>query len=228
MLETRQADVEIPAFAYQAGQKNLFQTTELAIPLEDVRLVHRLPDPQTGTDRDVVVQLLRGGAPYYQQEYSSPLPRHTRYIAGEDIEIPWPKVDVPEADGYEGDTTQYDVEHKTFQPTIYTAPVPPAVFEELTLRTKYSPARRQHDDEYMRLKVLEDARAEWYRSRKMQDPRITVRQERVEKKAAERSKRIEEDGMSLETQQIIEQAMLQAQRFPHQGQKEAKRTALAS
>jgi large subunit ribosomal protein L24 len=171
-----------------------------------VRLVHRLTDRSTGKDRDVVVQLLRGGAPYVEREPNSPLPRHTRYIAGEDIEVAWPQVDAPLYDAYPGDTTRYDVEAITFSPTLYEKPVPEAAFEDLFRLEKFDRARRAHDQEYLRMKVLEDARAKWYMERKMQSPLERMVDER-KRRASERVEALKKAGMSAKTRRIIEKQM---------------------
>ena len=182
---------------------------ELPVPLADVRLIHRHTDPETGKDRDVVVKLLRGGAPYITQDPNSPLPRHTRYIAGEDIRVPWPEVEIPTYQAFKGDTTRYDVESQTWTPTIYDAPVPAAAWEDLIQDQKYQRDRRYHDDEYVRMKVLEDARAEWYMRRKIQGPLHTLSEEK-RRLAAQRTEEIKEMGMSEETKGVITQTIKEA------------------
>ncbi|EXJ59140.1 hypothetical protein A1O7_06571 [Cladophialophora yegresii CBS 114405] len=200
------ADVEIPENFPDQRQKVHYTSLELPVPIADVRLVHRLTDERTGKDRDVVVKLLRGGAPYIQQPPNSPLPRHTRYIAGEDIEIPWPKLEVPSYQSYEGDTTRYDVESQTWTPTLYAPPVPPAAFDNLIEDEKYKRDRLWHDDEYVRMKVLEDARAEWYMERKIQGPLDTLVAEKI-RQASQRTEAIKAAGMSEETKAHIAEQM---------------------
>ena len=175
----------------------------------------------TGKDRDVVVKLLRGGAPYVTQEVNSPIPRHTRYIAGEDIVVPWPEADIPQYEAYPGDTTRYDVESQTYQPTVYNAPVPAAAFEDLTRGMKYRRNRLVHEEEYVRMKVLEDARAEWYQRRKIQGPLEQVAEDR-KREAGERTKLIKEMGMSAETREIIQLARREATRREAGAKKEAR------
>ena len=53
------------------------------------------------------------------------------------------------------------------------------------------------------MKVLEDARAEWYMSRKLQSPKATHREEQ-KKEAGERTLAIKEAGMSPATMSVIE------------------------
>ena len=197
----------IPESYAEQREKLHFSSLELPISITDVRLVHRLTDETTGKDRDVIVKIVRGGAPYIQQNVNSPLPRHTRYIAGEDIEIPWPQADITEYEAFEGDTTRYDVEARTWQPTVYGPPIPEVsgshdIFGELYQGEKYKRDRTWHEDEYVKTKVLEDARAEWYRERKMQGPLETWRDERL-RRASERTARIKASGMSEETEMLI-------------------------
>ena len=204
-----QADVEIPINLPTQREAGKFTAVELPVPIDSVRLIHRLVDPSTGKDRDVVVKLVRGGAPYLQRSENSPLPRHTRYIAGEDIEIPWPKVEAPDYDAWEGDTSRYDVENRTWTPTVYHPPVPTGVFEDLIgPENKYSKSRRWHDDEYVRMKVLEDARSSWYMGRRIEAPVQKLREEQ-KRRAAARVERIKQAGMSEKTIRIVEMAMNQ-------------------
>ncbi|KAJ9607526.1 hypothetical protein H2200_007604 [Cladophialophora chaetospira] len=214
------ADVEIPQNFPEQRAKSHFTSLELPIPLADVRLIHRHTDPATGKDRDVVVKLLRGGAPYKAQDPNSPLPRHTRYIAGEDIEVPWPEVEIPSYQAYKGDTTRYDVEAKTWTPTVYNAPVPTAAWEDLSQVIKYRRDRTEHDEEYVRMKVLEDARAEWYMRRKIQGPEDTLIEEK-KRLAAQKTERIKQMGMSEQTREVIEQMM----REPKPKRRKAKAVA---
>ena len=203
----QQADIAIPEnFVEQRGRLH-FTSLELPIPFNDVRLVHRLTNHTTGEDRDVIVKLIRGGAPYMLRDPNSPLPRHTRYIAGEDVEIPWPEVEVYPYQEYEGDTTRYDVESLTWQPSVYDPPIPTGpgshdIFAELYKGEKYKKDRKWHEDEYVRTKVLEDARAEWYKERKIQGPLDTLRDERI-RQAGERTEQIKAMGMSEETKMLI-------------------------
>lgn len=194
--------MEIPP-GIEGSEGRSFQSTELPISIFDVRLVHRLTDETTGRDRDVIVKLLRGGDPYFQREPNSPIPRHTRYIAGEDIEIPWPEVDIPIDEAFDGDTRRYDVEQPTWTPTLFAPPLPNGIFDEL-YSDRYSKLRRWHQDEYVRMRVLEDARAMWYAERKIQSP-LQRRREEILKVAAQRAEEITRAGMSEETRRLIQE-----------------------
>ncbi|EXJ71578.1 uncharacterized protein A1O5_05386 [Cladophialophora psammophila CBS 110553] len=201
------ADVEIPESFGEQRDKIHFSSLELPIPISDVRLVYRLTDPTTGRDRDVIVKYIRGGAPYFQRAPNSPLPRHTRYVAGEDILIPWPEVEAPRYQAFEGDTTRYDVESQTWTPTIYQPPLPSQeIFDNLTEDDKYRRDRAWHEDEYVRMKVLEDARAEWFKERKIQGPLAKMAEEKL-RIVAERAESIKQAGMSEETRKILMEEM---------------------
>ncbi|OAG42320.1 hypothetical protein AYO21_03488 [Fonsecaea monophora] len=201
------ADVEIPESFGEQRDKIHFSSLELPVPIADVRLVYRLTDPATGRDRDVIVKHIRGGSPYFQREPNSPLPRHTRYVAGEDIQIPWPEVEAPKYQAFEGDTTRYDVESQTWTPTIYQPPIPsPEIFDDLTAEDKYRRDRAWHEDEYVRIKILEDARAEWFKERKIQGPLAKLAEEKL-KTVAQRAEAIKQAGMSEETRKLLLEEM---------------------
>lgn len=186
----------------------------LPVPVDTVRLVHKLVDEATGRSRDVIVRHIRYGAPYFQRKPYSPLPRHTRYIAGEEIEIPWPEDDAPTYQAYDGDTIRLDVEAQTFTPSLYTAPLRPGIMDELR-RDKYSPNRKWHEDDYVRMKILEDARARWYTERKVTTPKDELAEEK-KRLAAERAAQIKKQGVSDQTWSLIEESLKQ---------KESKTTA---
>jgi large subunit ribosomal protein L24 len=191
-----------------------YSTQELPLPIDDVRLVHTLTDANGNPVRDVIVKLIRGGAPYEQREMGSNVPRHTRYIAGEDIVIPWVQDTIEDMATYEGDTTRLQVEHESWTPTIYDSPLMSEasvasghdVFNELFEGQRYSRARETHDEDYVKMKVLEDARAEWYKTRKLQSPTQRLADESKEKVVKMKMQQREE-GMSEETRRIIEAQM---------------------
>ncbi|KIX05048.1 uncharacterized protein Z518_05920 [Rhinocladiella mackenziei CBS 650.93] len=200
------ADVEFPK-GTPGRDRIKFQGMELPIPISHVRLVHRLTDEETGRDRDVIVQYIRGGAPYFQREAHSPLPRHTRYIAGEDIEIPWPEPEIPSYQAWPSDTSRFEVEHQSFMPSLYYPPLPhPEILNELR-NDKYARDREWHEAEYTRMKILEDARAAWYQQRKLQSPKEQLREQRI-KDASQKTKEIKERGMSDETIRIIRELQM--------------------
>ncbi|KIW18587.1 hypothetical protein PV08_02875 [Exophiala spinifera] len=200
------ADLETPLGTKQSETRPVM-SAPLPVPIDTVRLVHKLVDEATGHSRDVIVKHIRYGAPYLQRLPYSQLPRHTRYIAGEDIEIPWPEDDAPAYQAYEGDTLRLDVEAQTFQPSLYTAPLRPGIMDEL--RTdKYSPNRKWHEDDYVRMKILEDARSRWYTERRITTPKDELAQEK-KRLAAERAAQIKEHGVSNQTLSLIGEILRQ-------------------
>ena len=158
-------------------------SAELPVKVSDVRLVARLPDPRTGADRDVIVRYLRGGAPHYEREFGSNVPRHTRYIAGEDLDLEWPEASIQERERELYDTTRQMVEDETYLPSIHQNPMPAGVEHELMSR--YSSKRSKHDTAYVERKIIEDARSAWYERRKLVTPRETYMEKGAREKKVE-------------------------------------------
>jgi large subunit ribosomal protein L24 len=190
----------------QTDVRRRFSDTELPIPLSSVRLVFRLVDEETGRDRDVIVRHVRGGAPYLQREQNSPLPRHTRYVAGEDIMIPWPEVAAPSDEAQPGDTMRLDVERQTYMPTLYDPPLPQTSILDELRGDKYARDRQWHEDEYVRMKVLEDARVAWFESRKLHTPQEELSEKRRNEATLAAEKR-RAKGPSPSTLKIIQQTL---------------------
>lgn len=147
----------------------------LPIKFADVRLVVTLTDSETDVKKDVIVRHLRGGAPHYEREYGSNTPRHTRYIAGEDVEIEWPEPEIAEHERQVYDTARRDVEDETYVPSIFHTPLPEGVERELM--DPYARSRRRHDNDWIQRKIVEDARSAWYEQRRL----VTPKQEYLEK-----------------------------------------------
>ncbi|KAF6844700.1 KOW domain-containing protein domain-containing protein [Colletotrichum musicola] len=118
------------------------QNSPVNIPISAVRLVHPIPDPQTGVPRDVIIRRLEV------------TPAH-RVVAGENIVIPYPKVEEEEKLAFPVDTRAKEVDEHTFRPTLFRPPMPSAVIDEL--RNKYSRFRTRHDDDYVARKEEEEA-----------------------------------------------------------------------
>lgn len=197
------ADIQVPSWAQQTGQaRSKYITSELPFQFDDVRLVYRMSDESTGIDRDVIIRHLRGGAPYFQREYGSNIPRHTRYIAGEEIEIPWPNPEIAELSREEADTTRQQVEEMSFMPSVIESPLPSGAIDEI--RSKYSKGRVWHDTGYVAQKVIEDARSAWYESRSLQSPLQESRLAENARVAAQREVQLDQ-GPSPETLDIIAQ-----------------------
>lgn len=165
---------------------------ELPIPVDDVRLVVALDNPETGVTRDVLVKHMYGGEPFLEREYGSDTPKHTRYIAGEDIEIPWPRSEVPSFKDEEWDTLRMEVESWSWVPTLNKAPFPSGVMDEL--RNKYSKYRIRHDPEYVKQKKLEEYRKEYLHSQSMMTPQSQYRAMKQAEKAEAMKTRRDADG----------------------------------
>ena len=163
-----QADIEVPPYMHPSQRVRKMNSLELPLKFADVRLVVSMTDSQTGAQKDAVVRHLRGGAPHYEREYGSNIPRHTRYIAGEDFEIAWPDAEIQEREAQPYDTTRRDVEDETYVPSIFRNPLQPGVENELI--RPFDRARRRHDKGWMQRKIVEDARSAWYEQRKFVTP----------------------------------------------------------
>ncbi|KAF3929858.1 hypothetical protein ABW19_dt0204125 [Dactylella cylindrospora] len=125
---------------------------EINIPYTDVRLVHQVPDPQTGVLRDAIVKKIRI-ADVRKDVYGKKTWK--RYIAYTNTLIPWPKVDEKEHEDQPCDTKRMDAEERTYVPTLLKPPFPDTVIDEL--RGKYSVFRDRHDREFVEKKMREDA-----------------------------------------------------------------------
>lgn len=153
----------------QYGHKTPVHSINLPIPIDDVKLVVALDDPATGVTRDVLVEHVYGGGPFLERPYGTDTPRHTRYIAGENIEIPWPRSEAPAQKDEAWDTLRMEVETPTWVPSLHNAPFPSSVLDEL--RNKYSKYRTRHDPEWVEQKKLEDYKKEYLQSRSLMTPK---------------------------------------------------------
>lgn len=184
---------------------------ELPIPIDDVRLVVALEDSVTGNLRDVLVEHVYGGEPFLERPYGSTTPRHTRYIAGENIEIPWPAEDkAPQFRDEPWDTLRMEVETPTWVPSLLHPPFESSILDEL--RNKYSKYRTRHDPEWVEAKKLEDYKEEYLKSRTLLTPKGELRAKLLKEKEEERKKNLDADGnyiMDKETAEFIERFMQQ-------------------
>ncbi|KAF3491863.1 KOW domain-containing protein domain-containing protein [Arthroderma uncinatum] len=206
-------DVEFPSFAL-AGDNDSRPYRPYPAPnhFDDVRLVVPLQDPVTNTVKDVVVKHAYGAGPFLDRPYGSTTPRHTRYIAGADIEIPWPETEEPDFKDHPVDTLQIEVEAKTFLPSLQTYPMPSTVIDEL--RNKYSKFRTKHDPEYITAKEEEAAFSEWEKQRTLVSPKTEYMTKKVEDRRLQREQAKDEDGnfrLDGETANFIEQFMARKQ-----------------
>ena len=148
------------------ADKRPTRTFEAPLPLTSVNLITPLEDPTTGHLEDVVVKSLTDGPPYRRFFDGTTTPKHTRYISGLDIQVPWPEGRPIEYNAEEADTLRIDVEDRTFVPTLMTPPMPLGIIDEL--RNKYSKYRIRHEPEYVARKEAEAAgkrRIEWFQHR---------------------------------------------------------------
>lgn len=115
------------------------------IPISSVRLVHPLPDPATGTVRDVIIRELKP----IRITHDRPTRKvfFSRLVPGPNVQIPWPKVPPAPKEEFAADTLRLDVEERTFVPTLLRPPMPETVIDEL--RNKYSKFRTRHTPEYV-------------------------------------------------------------------------------
>ncbi|RMZ87112.1 hypothetical protein DV736_g5659, partial [Chaetothyriales sp. CBS 134916] len=166
IAEVNMADVSLPAYInpeQAAGRK--FNSVEIPIPIDDVRLVWKM-NTSYG-EQDVIVRHLRGGAPHTQPAYGSNTPWHTRYVGGTDQQTE--AADTLRA-GVEKDTFEYEI-------SIFAPPLPEGVEHEVV--PKYSRDRKTHDQEYMRRKIIEDVRSKWYEQRRLTTPTQEARQKKT-------------------------------------------------
>jgi large subunit ribosomal protein L24 len=139
------------------GQENRpVRSIEQPISLTSVKLVVPLPDPESGITRDVIVKRVVNGNIFHDRHTGRK--NWTRFIAGINVVIPWPKIEAKQHKDYDCDTLRIDVEEKTFVPTLLKPPMPSTVIDEL--RNKYSIFRTRHDEEYIQEKMREDEEKE--------------------------------------------------------------------
>lgn len=183
---------------------------------KDIRLVVPLEDPVSGTVKDTIVDHVYGGAPYLDRPVGVDLPKHTRYISGLDIEIPWPEVEKQKFEDQPIDTLRIHVEDKSYIPSLQTFPMPSSVIDEL--RNKYSKYRTRHDPEYIQQKQKQAAQEEYMKNRTLFTPKTDFLAKKVEDRAKLREAEKDDEGnfkIDKETASFIEQFM--ASRRQQQG-----------
>ena len=193
--------------AAEEGDVRPVRSIEKPIKLSSVKLVVPLPDPETGAVRDVIVRDIVNGNIFYDRH--SGHKRWTRFIAGLNTVIPWPKREPAKHVDHDCDTLRMDVETRTFVPTLLKPPMPSAVIDEL--RNKFSIFRTRHEESYIQQKIAEEeAKEEKRRSiRLMQTPVNEInRKIRKEKKALGKGQLTPE--MLAKIGQVIEQKKVAA------------------
>lgn len=185
--------MEFPSFlVMKDNDRRPYRPYSLPFGLDDVRLVVPLENPETGAPEDVVVENVYGGQPILERRYGSSLPKHTRYIKGLDVAIPWPKEEESEFKDEDPDTTGVEVEHASFVPELKSFPFPSTVIDEL--RNKYSKFRTRHDPRYVAKMQRIDAIREFKKSRTLLTPQAEYQAKEAEKRAAEREAAKDESG----------------------------------
>ncbi|KAL2139532.1 hypothetical protein VTI28DRAFT_5068 [Corynascus sepedonium] len=137
-------NIRVPDFMVREGSPRVQQLKQF-IPISSVRLVHPLPDPATGTVRDVIIRELKP----IRITHDRPTRKvfFSRLVPGPNVQIPWPKVPPAPKEEFAADTLRLDVEERTFVPTLLRPPMPETVIDEL--RNKYSKFRTRHTPEYV-------------------------------------------------------------------------------
>ncbi|RJE23721.1 KOW motif domain protein [Aspergillus sclerotialis] len=198
-------EMAIPGWmAGEPEKRTVINRTPAPISIDDIRLVVPLSNPV----KDVLVMHMYGGGPFLDREYGTDTPAHTRYVAGEDIEIPWPNPEAQNHQDKESDTLRLDVETLTWVPSLRKQPFPSSVLDEL--RNKYSKYRTRHDPNYVKEKKLEEYKQEYLQSMSLLTPEGEHRAIQQAKKA--NSMKGKQDGkgnmiMSRETAAFIERFM---------------------
>lgn len=153
-LTYKQFPFKIPEFfkkISQAEENTSVMYREGPIHYDDVRLVFPLLDPETNEVKDSIIAKidLKG---FYKDRNRDKVFR-TRYIAGSNFQLPWPKGLKPDLKDEAYDTRIMDVEEITYMPTLLQPPMPDGIIDEL--RNKYGKHRVRHDPEYIAKKEVE-------------------------------------------------------------------------
>jgi large subunit ribosomal protein L24 len=183
-------------------------TQSMPVPIDDIRHVIALEDPETGEIKDHIIEHAYAGKPYVERPPWSSLPRFSRYVSGLDLEIPWPTEDEPEIKDGEYDTLRYEVDEISWTPSLENPPFPSSVLDEL--RNKYSRFRTRHDPEYVRQKVIEEYRREWLESQSLLTPFGQYKQQQVAKSVEAKAAKLDANGnviMDKQTDAFIHQFM---------------------
>lgn len=186
--------------------QNSVTSMPISLSINDIRLVVTLEE--NGAPYEAIAKHVIAGPPFVKRP-NLVTPRHSRYIKGEDIPIPWPNEDViPTIEDKEGDTLRQEVEHETYIPSMQYAPFESTIIDEL--RNKYSKYRTRHDPEWVKAKQMEDLKKEYLATQAMLTPRGELHARRVAESAERREARKDENGnykMSKESAAFIESYM---------------------
>ncbi|KFZ16642.1 hypothetical protein V502_04994 [Pseudogymnoascus sp. VKM F-4520 (FW-2644)] len=185
-------DIAVPKWMMTSPESDdrPVRSVEKPLSIAAVKLVVPLPDPSTGTVRDVIVRDIVNSKVFHNKSGGV---KYTRMIAGLNTVIPWPKTAPKEHPDHDADTLRIDVETRTFLPTLLKPPMPDSVIDEL--RNRFSIFRTRHDDAYLEKKEAEEAAKEERKQsiRLMRTPLNEVnKRERTKRKALGKGELTEE------------------------------------
>lgn len=189
------------------GIKSDVLAQSMPVPMDNIRHVIALEDPN-GTTRDHIIQHAYAGGPYLERPSWSKLPRHSRYVSGLNMEIPWPKEEEPNIETGKWDTLLEEAEFPTWVPSLQNSPFPPSVLDEL--RGKYSRFRTRHDPEFVKKQVMAEYRQEYLQSQSLLTPKGELRQMVAAKSAEGKKAMLKKNGnmkMKKDTREFIEHFM---------------------
>lgn len=164
----------------------------LPVPIDNIRHVIAMYDPDTKVTKDTIVEHVHTGPPFIERPPWSKLPKFTRYVTGNDLEMPWPMEEPPELEDGELDTLRLQVDEVTWVPSLREPPFPSTVLDEL--RNKYSRFRTRHDPEYVREKIIEEYRQQYLESQSLLTPLGELRRIMAAKSAEEKKSKLDADG----------------------------------
>jgi large subunit ribosomal protein L24 len=164
----------------EADQRPI-RSIEKPVPFDKVRLVFPLPDKETGVTRDVIVKELVHARLWFEKGKAS----WKRVIPGLNVTVPWPRVEPQEFKDHPGDTLRFEVETRTFMPTLLSPPMPGSVIDEL--RNRFSKFRTRHDAWYIEKKEAEEAE-EQAKKRMAKEMRTPLKEIHAKERAANRAK----------------------------------------
>ncbi|KAF4451388.1 hypothetical protein F53441_5654 [Fusarium austroafricanum] len=162
----------------------------MPLSIGSIRLVYPITNPETGITRDAIIHELKSIPPNMKSpnmsldrwEYGN---KWDRIVPGINVVIPWPEVEAPEFETFEGDSIREKVEERSFYYNLLSPPMPETVIDEL--RNKFSKFRTRHEDWYVQQKEMEaaekQARQESIKS--MHTPLQEFHELQREKRAAE-------------------------------------------
>ncbi|KAG8673558.1 hypothetical protein FPOAC2_07004 [Fusarium poae] len=170
----------------------------MPLSIDAIRLVYPITNPETGVTRDVVIHELKAIPPNMKSPNMT-LDRWEhgykwdRLVPGINVVIPWPEVQVPEAESFEGDTIRETVEERTFYYNLLSPPMPENIIDEL--RNKFSKFRTRHEDWYVQQKETEamSERARLESVKSMQTPLQEFHEMQREKRAEEGEPELSEE-----------------------------------